>query len=72
MSALNDHDLLIRLSERLEHLISRFDGHNESHRIRCEQLDMRLRVLERWRWQWLGAMALLVFLINWLSRVMTG
>ena len=59
-------DLLIRIDERVTHILDNQAAHEKVH---C-RLDRDVLSLKQWRWSWMGAMALLVFLINWLSRVM--
>ena len=59
-------DLLIRIDERLTHVLENQTKHDTVHK----DLEKDLTTLKQWRWQWVGAMALLVFLINWLRRVM--
>lgn len=55
---IDDHDLLIRLDEKLDNVLARMGP-----------LERRVTVLEEWKWKWAGAMAVGVFLINFLGTV---
>ena len=64
MTAAEDHDLLIRIDANLIHLRAWVAQHDDEHKVLRRQMDE----LRRWKWSWVGAMALGVFLINLLVR----
>lgn len=54
----DDHDLLIRMDEKLDNVLQRL-----------APLEQRVTVLEEWKWKWAGAIALAVFVFNLVSTV---
>lgn len=49
----SDHDLLVRIDEKVDHIISRLDDH-----------EARLRPLEHQHYRWLGRDGAIVFAIS--------
>ena len=65
---MNDHDLLVRIDERVEQT----RNWQEEHMAKCHSVhdkhDTRLRHLEEWKWKEAGAIGLLVFGWTWLKE----
>jgi anti-sigma-K factor RskA len=56
----NDHDLLIRLDEKVDGLHRKIDTLTDDHEV-------RIRSLERWRWIVVGMSAIVASVITWAS-----
>lgn len=72
----SDHDLLVRLNERVGNFLSRFDEHLKwaegqivENRVAHELLGERLSAIERWRFKWIGAVTVIIFLLNMVSAL---
>ena len=55
-----DHDLLIRMDEKLDDVLRRLPA-----------LEARVRILEEWKWKWAGAVALGMVVWNAAITMMT-
>lgn len=65
----DDHDLLIRMDEKLTQLSIQFIGHVTQETKERSDLSQRVDRLEEWKWKWAGAMAVSVFLLTLLGNV---
>lgn len=54
----DDHDLLIRMDEKLDNVLQRL-----------EPLEHRVTILEEWKWKWAGGIAVAILLFNFVSTV---
>ena len=61
----NDHDLLVELNTKTGYISHMLEAHLATH---CT-FDRRLTSVEKWQWQAMGVLGILVFLINLLFRV---
>ena len=63
----SDHDILIRMDEKMTGIRDRFIEHVQAEEVRHVRHETRLTALEQWRWKWVGAIAVLMFLFNLFS-----
>lgn len=67
---MDDHDLLVRIDERLGTTVTRFDEHlTQSERVHGKQ-DARIATLEQWKWRWAGAIGILGFFISLIGSIL--
>jgi len=58
MPELNDHDLLIRLDQKVENLTQKLDDHLDNTAKQVNDHEKRIRLLERYAWAAIGVLAL--------------
>ena len=66
----NDHDLLVRLDEKFDALTTRMEEHCASSQRIHDRQCARLDILEAWKWKWVGAVTVLVVLVNVIVRLL--
>ena len=64
----DDHDLLIRMDEKLDHLSTQFVVHVTLEGTERAKLDIRVAKLEEWKWRWVGAVAVLVLVLTFVGN----
>jgi len=64
MSDTSDHDLLLRIDEKLTSFLSNFDKHVKDDETNFKELDQRATRLERGYWIVIGCILLAQFILN--------
>ena len=69
----NDHDLLIRLDEKVDNLTGKLDSHLDNNATLVEDHEKRLRFIERYVWGAIGIISLVnligfAYIINQLTK----
>ena len=65
---LSDHDLLLRLDEKMDALLEWRMEHAKKH----SEYDADIKKLQEWRWREAGALSVLVFVIDWVKGWFSG
>ena len=69
---MNDHELLIRIDERMEQVLSWQDEHMKRCHTTHERHDREIKELQEWKWKETGALGLLVFLVEYVKHWFKG
>ena len=68
----NDHDLLIRMDEKMDAVLAWQTEHMAKCHATHEKHEGRLTKLEEWKYREAGALAVLVFLLQFAGEWMMG
>ena len=64
----DDHDLLTELNVKMDNLSEKLGTHLETSEKLHNRQCVRLDALEQWKWRWVGATAVLVFILTFIGN----
>lgn len=72
MSEMSDHDLLLRIDERMTTVLNWQDEHMARCHTKHDEQDKEIQGLKEWKYREAGALAVLVFGLNLMGKWLMG